>query len=557
MFYSSPDKGRLGGGSSCEALPPGWVRINLGDVVDYGRTVKVEPSEIEDDAWILELEDIQKNTSKLLVKAYCSERKSKSTKNKFEQGDVLYGKLRPYLDKVIIADQDGYCSTEILPLKKSDYLDNRYLFYSLKSREFIQYVSEVSYGVNMPRLGTQQGKNAPFMLPPLPEQIRIANKLDSLLAKVETAQTRLEKIPALLKRFRQAVLAAATSGELTREWRGESVKWVNDQYLTWGFRSLPLTWLLKLLPEVGEARLGKMLDKNKNEGIPTKYLANINVRWGSFDLNDLKEIKVSTDEQEELSIRDGDLLLCEGGVPGRGAVWRYGVNNLVFQKAIHRIRFNDNILPEYVLFCVEDDFNQNRLSSLYTGTTIKHLTGQALKKYPIKVPPIEEQAEIVRRVESLFAMADTVEKQYQAAKARMDKLTQAILAKAFRGELVPQDPNDEPASELLQRINKEKEHQQNMSKVQAIKLKRTALAYDIPKVMKNEIRVMNLQEVPDNYLLNLLEKNGGEAYPETLWKQSGLSIDDFYAKLKQELGLEKFIDDNESPDPSLRKLKIV
>lgn len=213
------------------------------------------------------------------------------------------------------------------------------------------------------------------------------------------------------------------------------------------------------MPEVSEARLGKMLDKNKNQGIPTQYLGNINVRWRAFDLNNLKEILVSEKEKEGLNIQDGDLLLCEGGEPGRGAIWREGKCDFTFQKALHRIRFSKCLLPEFALFCIENDFLQNRLSLLYTGTTIKHLTGKALNKYPILVPPIQEQKEIVRRVESLFALADAVEKQYLAAKQRLDRLSQSLLAKAFRGELVPQDPNDEPAAELLKRIQAERQAQ--------------------------------------------------------------------------------------------------
>ena len=438
-------------------LPNSWINVQLGDVIDYGNISKAEPAEIAGDAWILELEDIEKTTSKLTQQVLFSERQSKSTKNKFEKNDVLYGKLRPYLDKVIIANESGYCSTEIIPIKSGKYLDNRFLFYGLKRKEFIDYVSEVSHGLNMPRLGTKQGQQAPFVLAPINEQIRIANKLDSVLAKVDVAQARLEKIPTLLKRFRQSVLAAATSGELTREWRGICES--RDEFLTWKFLNIPSSWEIKLLPEVSEARLGKMLDKNKNQGLPTKYLGNINVRWWSFDLVDLKEILLSEKERIELQIQNGDLLLCEGGEPGRGAIWKNGECDLTFQKALHRVRFNERVLPEFALFCIENDFFQNRLALLYTGTTIKHLTGKALNTYPIPVPPIDEQQEIVRRVESLLALADTVEKQYLAAKQRLDRLSQSILAKAFRGELVPQDPNDEPAAELLKRIQVERQAQ--------------------------------------------------------------------------------------------------
>lgn len=343
----------------------------------------------------------------------------------------------------------GSTLVKITPIEgDKDYF--HYFFQSLFS-----LINSKTKGTGIPHVDPAVLWNVDFPLAPLNEQTRIANKLNSMLAKVDAAQTRLDKIPHILKRFRQSVLAAATSGELTKKWREEE-RLIPSIMSTWEVKNLPSSWQIKLLPEVGSSRLGKMLDKNKNEGVKTKYIGNINVRWNSFDLNDLKEIKVSDKEVNELSIKDGDLIICEGGVPGRGAIWKGGENNLVFQKALHRIRFNGLVLPDFALYCLQDDFNSNKLASLYTGTTIKHLTGKALKSYPLRIPQMAEQKEIVRRVESLFAMADTVEKQFLEAKVRTNRLTQSILAKAFRGELVPQDPNDQPASELLARI-KEKQ----------------------------------------------------------------------------------------------------
>jgi type I restriction enzyme S subunit len=340
----------------------------------------------------------------------------------------------------------------LLPRKKESLRFVKY--YLLRIQDDLEKAAK---GVAVQNISSKIIEEWFLPLPPLDEQIRIADKLDSVLAKVDVAQVRLEKIPTLLKRFRQSVLTAATSGELTRECR-ETSETRND-FLTWKFSNIPGSWKIKLLPEVSEARLGKMLDKNKNQGVPTRYLGNINVRWGKFNLDDLKEILISEKEREELKIQDGDLLLCEGGEPGRGAVWKGEKCDLTFQKALHRVRFDGSVLPEFALFCIENDYFQNRLSLLYTGTTIKHLTGKALKKYPIPVPPVDEQKEIIRRVESLFALAGAVEKQYLETKKRTDRLTQSLLAKAFRGELVPQDPNDEPAAELLKRIQAERNAQ--------------------------------------------------------------------------------------------------
>lgn len=123
-------------------IPRSWIACALGEVIDYGQTTKAEPNEIPADAWILELEDIEKDTSKLLQRVRFAQRPSKSTKNIFSTGDVLYGKLRPYLNKVLIADQDGYCSTEIIPLKPNLAIGNRFLFYWLKNPQFLSYAED-------------------------------------------------------------------------------------------------------------------------------------------------------------------------------------------------------------------------------------------------------------------------------------------------------------------------------------------------------------------------------------------------------------------------------
>src|SRR5712691_5787698 len=198
-------------------LPSSWEECRLGDVIDYGATQKAEPDEIPADAWVLELEDIEKDTSKVLQRVTFAQRRSKSTKNRFAVGDVLYGKLRPYLNKVVRADQDGYCTTEIVPLRPSEAIDGGYLFYWLKHPAFLEYVTSASHGLNMPRLGTEAGKEAPFVLAPLNEQKRIADKLDEVLVLVDACREHLDRVPAILKRCRQAVLAAATSGKLTEE----------------------------------------------------------------------------------------------------------------------------------------------------------------------------------------------------------------------------------------------------------------------------------------------------------------------------------------------------
>lgn len=447
-------------------LPENWIQISLGNVVDYGKVEKAEPNNITDNTWVLELEDIERDNSKITNRSNFLNRQSKSTKNRFKKGDVLYSKLRPYLNKVVIADNDGVCTTEIVPLSGGRNLDNKYLFFWLKHPVFQAYVSEVGYGVNMPRLGTKDGIAAPFILAPLAEQQQITAKLDELLAQVDNLKTRLDTIPKILKRFRQSVLAAAVSGKLTEDWREKKDAFEPIEMLNWKWIAVPSDWKVLYYSDLVQSRLGKMLDKAKNTGAPTHYLGNINVRWFNFDLSNLQEILVSDKEKTELAVKIGDVLICEGGEPGRCAIWNIEPEKpIIFQKALHKACVGKDIIPEWLVFNLKNDCENKSLEQLFTGTTIKHLTGKALKKYPLRIPPIEEQTEIVARVEQLFTYAEQIEQRVKDAQARVNHLTQAILAKAFSGELTAdwraQNPElisgDNSAAALLARIKAERE----------------------------------------------------------------------------------------------------
>jgi len=283
------------------------------------------------------------------------------------------------------------------------------------------------------------------VVPSLAEQKVIADKLDTLLAQVENTKVRLERILKILKRFRQSVLAAAVSGRLTEEWRSNSDSYIHPNADAWNWPPVPGDWDVKSYSEIVESRLGKMLDKAKNTGIATKYLGNINVRWFDFNLSEVQEILISQAERAELTIKLGDVLICEGGEPGRCAIWDGRVDEkIVFQKAIHRARVSNFLIPEWLALNLKHDADSLTLEQLFTGTTIKHLTGKALKKYPLRVPSIAEQTEIVRQVDQLFAHADRIEQQVNNALARVNKLSQSILAKAFRGELTEQWRKDNP-----------------------------------------------------------------------------------------------------------------
>ncbi|TRW17725.1 restriction endonuclease subunit S [Glacieibacterium frigidum] len=167
--------------------------------------------------------------------------------------------------------------------------------------------------------------------------------------------------------------------------------------------TLPKMWVETTIGEIAETKLGKMLDGAKNKGEPTAYLRNISVRWGSFDLHDLPTMPVTPDELSALAVRDGDLFVCEGGVPGRCAVWRGGAQRIVFQKAIHRIRPLGGISADFLQRFIVWSAGNDAFDHLLTGTTIKHLPQVGLQRITLPLPPLAEQRRIVAKLDTLAA----------------------------------------------------------------------------------------------------------------------------------------------------------
>ena len=230
-----------------------------------------------------------------------------------------------------------------------------------------------------------------------------------------------------------------------------SVKCIEDEIPF----ELPEGWAWARLSSIADMALGKMLDAAKNKGSLRPYLRNINVRWGTFDLSDTLEMRFEDNEFGRYSICYGDLVICEGGEPGRCAVWQ-SEEVVFYQKALHRVRAIE-VLPDYLYYVIRYFIISNQYEKYYTGTTIKHLTGQSLRILPIPLPPLNEQKLIIEHLRRIIEEIDKVETGKIEALSLVSLAKSKILDLAIRGQLVPQDPDDEPASVLLERIRAEKE----------------------------------------------------------------------------------------------------
>jgi len=442
---------------------------SLGDITLPSKE-KVEPSEMPD-ATYLSLEHIEADTGRILgcgkgVDVY-------STKAVFRAGDVLYGKLRPYLNKVCIPDLDGICSTDILVFVQRRGVDNRYLKWFLSQRNVVEYANHHSTGVQLPRISFGKLAELDFPLPPFAEQQRVVAKVEALLARVNAARQRLAKVPVILKRFRQSVLAAACSGRLTADWRGKDP--CSDQIEpTEGADQKPKEgWVQRKLREVVLTLEQGWSPKCELAPSPSldvwAVMKTTAVQPLQFWEHENKRLPNHLAPRTELELKPGDILITRAGPRVRAGISCFVSTvrpRLIVCDKVYRFRVEeDAVLPKFVALALNAPATMEFIDTLKTGISDSgvNLTQAKFLDLELAFPPVSEQHEIVRRVEGLFRLADAIEKRVGAATARTEKLTQAILAKAFRGELVLTEAElarregrpYEPASVLLERIRAE------------------------------------------------------------------------------------------------------
>ncbi len=309
--------------------------------------------------------------------------------------------------------------------------------------------------------GSRLGNEVELRVAPTNEQKRIVEAIDEAFSKLDAGEAGLQKVRQQLKQLRSSVLDAAVTGRLVPPDAhsiaiGGPVLGAEPQSMrSLGINDLPDSWSVTSLGSISTMSLGKMLDGKKQTGLyPTPYLRNINVRWFRFDLETVPTMDISPDEFPRVSLVSGDLVVCEGGEPGRCAVWDGPA--FAIQKALHRVRPKEGVSSRYLALVIRWWSQRDAFDGFITGTTIKHIPKEKLRLLPIPLPSDEEQLRIVQEVERQFSFLEAAERAVEAGMLRSAGLRRAILKAAFEGHLVPQDPTDEPAAVLLERIRAER-----------------------------------------------------------------------------------------------------
>ncbi|WP_372165497.1 restriction endonuclease subunit S [Xanthomonas euvesicatoria] len=429
-------------------LPAGWATFSIADIggLAGGKT----PSKANPAFW--SSRDVPWISPKDMKKLYLEDSEDRISKVALsDAGMALYpaksilmvtrSGILQHTFPVALARVDSTVNQDIKVIAPHSEIDTIFLLYSLRAfgQIILQRCSKA--GTTVQSIDSDKLEAFPFPLPPLAEQKRIAQELDALLAQVDTLKARIDAIPALLKRFRQSTLAAAFSARLTGEAPAEFDHWQEAKFSS----------------VIEDLRYGTAQKCDYNGGT-TGVLRIPNIGDRGIVLSDMKSSDFSETEIKKLELMKGDIVLIRSNgsveLVGKSALVSEKEQGLLFAGYLIRVRLDQaKSIPEFVNYWLKSPAIRQVIEQIARSTSgVNNINSEEIKSLTFTFPSLSAQAEIVRRVEQLFAYADQLEAKVAAAQQRIDALTQSLLAKAFRGELVPQDPTDEPASVLLARI---------------------------------------------------------------------------------------------------------
>jgi type I restriction enzyme S subunit len=374
-------------------------------------------------------------------------------KNSLHADDVLFSSFVDEEVRVCLFPRDPNVPT----INKADCFcirvnravcNPRWLAYTLACKPSYERLKEAVHGATRPRVNLSVLKSLRLDLPPLPEQRRIVAKVDTLSAKSKRARERLDHVRRLVEKYKQAVLAAAFNGDLTREWRRKS--------------AMRRRWKETTIGEVlTDIRYGTAKKCRYDKG-SVAVLRIPNVQQGRIALEDLKYADFDKNELSKLRLARCDLLVIRSNgsldLVGRSAVVEEPAEGMLFAGYLIRLRIDPKLaLPTFVHRLLQAPHMREVIERVAKSTSgVNNINSEELKSLPFSRPDLDEQLEIVHLVDQAFTWIDRLAADATSAHKLIDHLDQGILTKAFRGELVPQDPADEPASVLLDRIRSER-----------------------------------------------------------------------------------------------------
>ena len=399
---------------------------------------------------------------------------------RLQVGDVLIARLPSPIGRACVfpdIGQPAITAVDVAILRLDRNIDTKYSVFALNAPTTRMQVEGYGKGATRFRVSTGHLRTILVPLPPLAEQRRIVARVEELMATCDQFEAASCEREAARNRFSMATLTRLSAPDpdpgtfrshaefainnlMDLTARSDQVSSIRETIRNLAVRGklvaqdacdepvhtvlsnrgvvadtnpfpIPESWAWVCSGSVADCRLGKMLDRTKNEGVPRKYLRNVNVRWFDFDLSDLLEMRFEDSELVKFALRRGDVLMCEGGEPGRSAVWDGRQTDIYFQKAIHRVRLQNIVAPAFFVMSIRASADDGRLREYFTGTGIQHFTGRGLRAYSFPLPPLAEQRRIVAKVDELMDLCDRLEASLVTAEEARRRLLDALLREAL------------------------------------------------------------------------------------------------------------------------------
>ena len=422
-------------------LPQGWASVAVRDIIEDYDTI--DPQRMPDQRFAyVDIGAIDNSVQKITdPKDFLGRDAPSRARRVIRTGDVLFSTVRTYLKNVaqVPPELDGQLtSTGICVLRANAATDPNYLFRWACSTDFINEISQAQDGTMYPAVRDEDVLAGPIPLPPLPEQRRIVRKLDTLSARSTTARTHLTAIEKLVERYRTAVLEAT----FREAWDAGCD-----------------TTIAGCLDHAETGLVRSKAEQTPDEGYPYIRMNHYDLA-GRWNDRDLTYVAATPSEFDRYELKANDLLFNtrnSAELVGKVAIWPAGKEGYLFNNNLLRMRFSPDVVPAFAFWQMSSPPFRRYIEGFISATTsVAAIYQRSLMAAPFWVPDTDEQREIVRRIKTAFAKIDRLKAEAAKALKLLGHLDQRILAKAFAGHLVPQDPTDEPAETLLARIRETK-----------------------------------------------------------------------------------------------------
>lgn len=504
----------------------------------------------------------------------------------FNEEIILLGEdgapfLDPFKQKAFVVSGKSWVNNHAHVLRSLGGVLNSFVCNYLNMFDFHGYIT----GTTRLKLNQTRMRQIPIPLAPVSEQKRIVAEIEKQFSRLDKAVENLKQVKANLKRYKASVLKSAVEGKLTEEWRKanpcaepadkllerisierrktweaaelakmeakgkapKNDKWKNrykdvEPPIEVDLPYIPEEWRWVRLDTVAEIKGGITKDRKRvlKSAIELPYLRVANVQRGYLDLEHIKYIQISEEKIPDFLLEEGDILFNEGGdidKLGRGWIWEGQIERCTFQNHVFRARLYVNEIQQKWISWFSNTFGQRYFMAEGKQTTnLASINKTMLSAFPVPLPPIDEQSELIRQIEKKYSIIEKIENDLDDRFTMAENLRRSILKKAFTGKLVPQDPNDEPASVLLQKIKDEIAEIKKAPKKRKQKKKGGKVAKKIQS------------------LVEVLKQFDEPITPETLFEASGYSIDtidEFYEKLKEEVDLLRTIEELRPDDANV------